>query len=104
MARRSGRDGRVEKLNEVEPRTHLTSSTRAALSRNAAAVIAGPMNGNRAPAMIESLAQLEQLLSEPSEAVVEMMRRVSGDIILLGVGGKIGPSLARMAKRGSELA
>jgi nucleoside-diphosphate-sugar epimerase len=32
------------------------------------------------------------------------MRRLKGDIILLGAGGKIGPSLARMAKRATDLA
>ena len=58
------------------------------------------MNGTT----IENLDQLEQLLSEPTDAVVEMMRRLEGDIIFLGVAGKIGPSLARMAKRASDLA
>jgi nucleoside-diphosphate-sugar epimerase len=53
---------------------------------------------------IQSVEQLEILLSEPSEAVVDMMRRLEGDIILLGVGGKIGPSLARMAKHATDLA
>ncbi len=53
---------------------------------------------------IQTVAQLETLLSEPTPAVVEMMRRVEGDMIFLGVGGKIGPSLARMAKRASDLA
>src|SRR5262245_8226639 len=48
--------------------------------------------------------QLEELLSEPTEPVVELMRRLPGDIILLGAAGKIGPSLARMAKRASDLA
>ena len=53
---------------------------------------------------IESLDQLEQLLSEPTDALVSMMRRVKGDIILLGVGGKIGPSLAQMARRAADMA
>jgi nucleoside-diphosphate-sugar epimerase len=53
---------------------------------------------------IQTVEQLELLLSEPSEGVVDMMRRLSGDIILLGVGGKIGPSLARMAKCATDLA
>jgi nucleoside-diphosphate-sugar epimerase len=53
---------------------------------------------------IENLDQLERMLSEPTEQLVEMMRRIEGDIILLGVAGKIGPSLARMAKRASDLA
>lgn len=53
---------------------------------------------------IETLEQLGQALSEPTDAVVEMMRRLPGDLVLLGVGGKIGPSLARMAKRATDLA
>jgi len=53
---------------------------------------------------IQSVAELEQMLSEPTQPVVEMMRRLHGDIILLGVAGKIGPSLARMARRASDLA
>jgi dTDP-4-dehydrorhamnose reductase len=53
---------------------------------------------------IQTVEHLEQLLSEPTDAVIEMMRNLEGDIILLGVGGKIGPSLARMAKRATDLA
>src|SRR2546430_17593645 len=53
---------------------------------------------------IQTVEQLEQRLSEPTERVVEAMRRLPGDIILLGAGGKIGPSLARMARRASDLA
>src|SRR5205814_9429369 len=53
---------------------------------------------------IETVEELEQLLSEPTEPVVETVRRLQGDIILLGAGGKIGPSLARMARRASDLA
>ncbi len=46
--------------------------------------------------------QLEDLLSRPTPEVVESMRRVEGDLIFLGVGGKIGPTLARMARRASD--
>ena len=53
---------------------------------------------------VQTVEQLEQLLSEPTEVVVEMMHRLQGDIILLGAAGKIGPSLARMARRASDLA
>ena len=53
---------------------------------------------------IQSVAHLEHLLSTPTDAVVELMARLQGDIILLGAGGKIGPSLARMAKCASEMA
>jgi nucleoside-diphosphate-sugar epimerase len=47
---------------------------------------------------------LEGLLSEPTAEVVAMMGRLEGDLILLGVGGKMGPSLARTARRASDMA
>ena len=54
--------------------------------------------------MIRDVEHLEDFLSEPTGAVVETMRRLDGDILVLGVGGKMGPSLARMAKRASSAA
>jgi nucleoside-diphosphate-sugar epimerase len=56
------------------------------------------------PVTIDNVEQLENLLSEPPAPVIEAMGRLEGDIILLGAGGKIGPSLGRMAKRASDLA
>ncbi|CAG7595847.1 hypothetical protein PAESOLCIP111_00058 [Paenibacillus solanacearum] len=46
---------------------------------------------------ITTIEQLEQKLAEPSEALVRDMAQIDGDIMLLGVGGKMGPSLARLA-------
>lgn len=54
------------------------------------------------PKHIDSLEQLEELLSEPSDAAVAAMARMEGDLLLLGVAGKMGPTLARMARRASE--
>ncbi|MEP6703064.1 MAG: NAD(P)-dependent oxidoreductase, partial [Betaproteobacteria bacterium] len=48
---------------------------------------------------IESLAALDELLSRPSAALACELGTVPGDIMILGVGGKMGPTLARMAKR-----
>lgn len=45
---------------------------------------------------------LEELLSEPTQGVVRMMNSLAGDILVLGVAGKMGPTLARMAKRASD--
>ncbi len=53
---------------------------------------------------IQTVEQLEELLSEPTQPVVELMRCLHGDIVLLGAAGKIGPSLARMARRASDFA
>src|SRR5262245_24181238 len=48
---------------------------------------------------IENEEQLEDRLSTPSEKDVAMIERLGGDIILLGAGGKMGPSLAHRVKR-----
>ena len=56
------------------------------------------------PAEIADEAALDELLSRPTDAVVDVLKNLSGDIIFLGVGGKMGPTLARMAVRGSEAA
>ncbi|MHC4997169.1 MAG: NAD-dependent epimerase/dehydratase family protein [Planctomycetota bacterium] len=53
---------------------------------------------------ITDVVQLEDLLSEPTEGVIDTMRRMEGDLIMLGVGGKMGPTLARMARRASDAA
>ena len=53
---------------------------------------------------IEDLDRLDDLLSEPTEEVIETLGRLDGDIVLLGAGGKMGPSLSRMARRASEAA
>jgi hypothetical protein len=51
------------------------------------------------PDKIVDVAHLEDLLSEPTPFVVDTMRGLQGDVVVLGVGGKMGPSLARMIKR-----
>ena len=53
-------------------------------------------------AAVESVEQLEDLLSEPTESVRETLARLDGDLVFLGVGGKMGPTLARMAKRADQ--
>jgi nucleoside-diphosphate-sugar epimerase len=42
---------------------------------------------------------LETFMSEPTPALVADLARIDGDIMVLGVGGKMGPTLARMARR-----
>jgi nucleoside-diphosphate-sugar epimerase len=44
-------------------------------------------------------AELEERLSRPDDALVADLRRAPGDILVIGAGGKMGPSLARMARR-----
>jgi nucleoside-diphosphate-sugar epimerase len=54
--------------------------------------------------LIENEEQLESLLSAPNAADIDVMRRLSGDLIILGAGGKMGPSLVRRIKRASQSA
>lgn len=51
---------------------------------------------------ISSTDQLEDRLSQPTEAAIAALKRVDGDITLLGVAGKMGPTLARMALGAAE--
>ncbi len=51
---------------------------------------------------IGTLAELEDVLSRPNQADREAMRALAGDLLILGVGGKMGPSLARRARRAAE--
>jgi len=39
--------------------------------------------------------QLERRLAEPTEELVRDLAELDGDLMLLGIGGKMGPSMAR---------
>lgn len=54
--------------------------------------------------IITSEVELEERLSRPSEADQAFMRELEGDLLILGVGGKMGPSLARRAARAAQQA
>ena len=48
--------------------------------------------------------ELEDRLSSPSDGVVRALAQCPGDVLVLGAGGKMGPSLARMLRRAADLA
>ena len=54
--------------------------------------------------MIQTEAQLESYLSEPTAEVIAAVAALEGDILILGVGGKMGPTLAKQAKRAIDRA
>ena len=58
----------------------------------------------RSNIQINTEAELEEVLSRPSEADVAAMAQLEGDLLILGAGGKMGPSLARRASRAVEKA
>jgi len=51
------------------------------------------------PEQITSEALLDDFMSTPSPELIRDLEALKGDILILGVGGKMGPTLARMAKR-----
>ena len=51
------------------------------------------------PTRFDSVEHLEDVMSTPSVELVAMLRDLPGDILVLGVGGKMGPTLARLARR-----
>jgi nucleoside-diphosphate-sugar epimerase len=51
-----------------------------------------------------TVAELEDRLSEPTAGVIATFRALPGDLLFLGVAGKMGPTLARLAKRASDAA
>lgn len=54
------------------------------------------------PPRIADVAALETLLSEPTPQAVETLARIDGDVVVLGAAGKMGPTLARMARRAAD--
>ncbi|GBE28339.1 NAD dependent epimerase/dehydratase family protein [bacterium BMS3Bbin03] len=56
------------------------------------------------PEMIETDEQLDEIVSRPAPELVRSLAGLSGDIIMLGIGGKLGPDLARLALRAANQA
>jgi nucleoside-diphosphate-sugar epimerase len=52
--------------------------------------------------LIDTEQQLEDVLSRPTQADADAMRELQGDVIVLGAGGKMGPSLLRLMRRAAN--
>ena len=48
--------------------------------------------------------KLNEMLATPSDALIEDMKKIEGDIIVLGAGGKMGPTLCVLAKNAIKAA
>jgi nucleoside-diphosphate-sugar epimerase len=57
------------------------------------------MSADRLPDRFDSVAELEEFMTEPTPALIEDLAGVPGDILVLGAAGKMGPTLARLAQR-----
>ena len=51
------------------------------------------------PERFADVDHLEDVMTTPAPELVADLERLSGDILILGVGGKMGPTLARLARR-----
>ena len=59
------------------------------------------MSEYKLPSEVNTEGELDEILSRPTPETVEALRRLEGDFVILGVGGKIGPTLARLVMRAS---
>lgn len=59
---------------------------------------------NELPEIIKDEAQLDSILTQPSEALRDFITQVNSPLVILGAGGKMGPTLAVLAKHAADLA
>jgi NAD dependent epimerase/dehydratase family len=52
---------------------------------------------------IRNESELEDVLTRPSAGLVEFIKTLSGPLLVLGAGGKMGPTLAGLARRAAEM-
>lgn len=57
------------------------------------------LNPGALPDRFADVAELEEFLVTPSRALIDDLADVEGDILVLGAGGKMGPTLAGLAKQ-----
>jgi nucleoside-diphosphate-sugar epimerase len=54
------------------------------------------------PDRFRDVEHLEEVMTQPSATLIRELEQVPGDIIILGIGGKVGPTLARLARRAAS--
>jgi dTDP-4-dehydrorhamnose reductase len=60
--------------------------------------------GTFAPDQIQTEAELDEFLTRPRPELIEFIRHVHSPLVVLGAGGKMGPSLAVLARRAADIA
>lgn len=56
------------------------------------------------PSRLTSEAELDDWMTRPSEALINFVATLRGPLVVLGAGGKMGPSLCVLARRAAEAA
>lgn len=62
------------------------------------------MNPEREDSAPRTESELEELLSRPTSGVIQALEACPGDVAILGAGGKMGPTVARMVRRAADQA
>jgi len=60
---------------------------------------ASVLSAQTLPDSFPSVDALEDFMTTPSQSLIDDLAAIDGDILILGVGGKMGPTLAGLAKR-----
>ena len=60
------------------------------------------LSANRLPDTISTVEELEELLSRPSPELIRDMQQLDGDVIVVGVGGKVRRCRARAGAMAEE--
>jgi nucleoside-diphosphate-sugar epimerase len=55
------------------------------------------------PETLRDVSHLEDLLSTPTDSVLNTLRQLDGDFLILGAAGKMGPTLSRMIRRALDI-
>ena len=63
-----------------------------------------PIASSNLPKIIENEEMLDELLTRPRAALVRFIRSIRSPLVILGAGGKMGPTLAVLARRAAEVA
>jgi len=56
------------------------------------------------PERIETVEALDEVMTRPQPALIEFVKTLSGPLLILGAGGKMGPTLAILARRAADAA
>lgn len=70
----------------------------------ATAGVSEPIDEAAVPALLETEAELEEQLTRPRRVLVDFIRSVRSPLVILGAGGKMGPTLAVLARRAAQAA
>jgi nucleoside-diphosphate-sugar epimerase len=76
----------------------MTTTTMTSMTSITSILPTALLDASKLPERFETESALENFLALPSRELVDDMARLDGDLLILGVGGKMGPTLARLAR------